>query len=320
MGRTDRWSSATTDSAPASARSARVPVEATDDAVEHSFEKSVKRTGSRRPWLPAGILLVMLVIPALFAGQITAHDPVRGNLADQLMPPVWQSGGTWNYPLGTDVQGRDILTRIIYGARVSLVVSITAVFLGGSLGTALGLVAGYFGGRIDQGISFLVDTFLSIPSILLALTIASAVGPSFATVIIILSIAMWARFARQIRGETLAIRESDFVARAKVAGASSTRIIVRHVLPNVTNTLVVLVTLSVGVAILSEASLSFIGAGIPPPSASWGVMVADGRDQIVTAWWVSFFPGMAILLVVLSLNLLGDWLRDYLDPRLRQQV
>lgn len=320
MSRADRPCSFAGDSARSGAESLPVLSREIDDGVESLIEQRPRRIGSRRPWLPTAILLVMLVIPALFAGLITTHDPVRGVLADQLIPPVWEKGGTWDYPLGTDDQGRDILTRIIYGARVSLIVSITAVFLGGSLGTALGLVAGYFGGKIDQLISFLVDTFLSIPSILLALTIASAIGPSFATVILILSIAMWARFARQIRGETLAIRESDFVARARVAGARPARIIVRHVLPNVTNTLVVLLTLSVGVAILAEASLSFIGAGIPPPNASWGVMVADGRDQIVTAWWVSFLPGMAILLVVLSLNLLGDWLRDYLDPRLRQQV
>lgn len=278
------------------------------------------KTGRRVPWVPAALLLLILVIPAIFAGQISQHDPMQGNLRDQLIPPVWQSGGTWTYPLGTDDQGRDILSRIIYGARISLTVSMTAVFIAATLGTSLGLISGYFGGWIDQVVSFVVDTFLSLPMVLLALTIVAARGPSYLTVIAIMSITIWARFARQIRGQALAIRERDFVARARVAGASSARILIRHVFPNVVNTLVVLATLSVGIVILSEASLSFIGAGIPPPNPSWGVMVADGRDQIVTAWWVSFFPGLAVLLVVLSLNLLGDWLRDRLDPRYREAI
>jgi len=278
------------------------------------------KAGRRVPWLPAALLLLILVIPAIFAGQISQHDPMKGNLRDQLIPPVWQSGGTWTYPLGTDDQGRDILSRIIYGARISLTVSMTAVFIAATLGTSLGLISGYFGGWIDQVVSFLVDTFLSLPMVLLALTIVAARGPSYLTVIAIMSITIWARFARQIRGQALAIRERDFVARARVAGASSARILIRHVFPNVVNTLVVLATLSIGIVILSEASLSFIGAGIPPPNPSWGVMVADGRDQVVTAWWVSFFPGVAVLLVVLSLNLLGDWLRDRLDPRYREAI
>jgi peptide/nickel transport system permease protein len=266
------------------------------------------------------ILVVFLIVPAIFADVISPHDPLRGQLADRLQPPAWLDGGSWTYPLGTDRQGRDILTRIIYGARISLTVSMIAVVAGAFLGSFLGLVAGYFGGLLDAVISWLIDTFLSIPGILLALVIVAIIGPSFVTVVTIISITIWAIFARQIRGETLSVREADFVARARVAGASPARVIVRHVLPNVANSLVVMATLQVGVVILEESSLSFIGAGIPRPNPSWGVMVADGRSEIVTAWWLSFFPGMAILLVVLSLNIFGDWLRDYLDPKLRQQV
>lgn len=274
----------------------------------------------RWPWVPVLLILVVLVIPALFADFLTSHDPLRGDLVARLQPPAWLDGGSWEYPLGTDGQGRDVLTRIIYGARISLGVSSVAVLLGAFLGSGLGLLAGYFGGWMDVFVTWLIDTFLSLPVVLLALVIAAAIGPSFQTIIIIISFTIWAVFARQIRGETLSIRETDFVSRARVAGTSPLKIIIRHILPNVTSTLVVLTTLQVGVVILEEASLSFIGAGIPRPNPSWGIMVADGRDQIVTSWWLSFFPGVAIVLVVLSLNLLGDWLRDYFDPKLRHRV
>jgi peptide/nickel transport system permease protein len=193
------------------------------------------------------------------------------------------------------------------------------IFIGAVIGSSLGLAAGYFGGWIDRFVSWLIDTFLSLPHVLLALVIVAAIGPSFVTIVAIIAITIWAAFARQVRGETLSIREAEYVARSRVAGSSSARILLRHVLPNVANTLIVLATLQVGVVILEESSLSFIGAGIPRPYPSWGVMVADGRDQILISWWISFFPGLCILLVVLSLNLMGDWLRDFLDPKLRQQ-
>lgn len=280
---------------------------------------SLLRRARRFPWLPVIIIAVVLVLPALLAPWISPHDPMRGNLADRMLPPAWLDGGSWSYPLGTDKQGRDVLTRVIHGARISLVVSSSAILIGTVLGSALGLLAGFFGGLVDKVVSWLIDTFLSLPVMLLALVVVAAVGPSFVTIITIISVTIWAVFARQVRGETLSVRETDYVARARVAGASSGRIIVRHVLPNIANTLIVLATLQVGVVILEEASLSFIGAGIPRPQPSWGIMVSDGRDQIVTGWWLTFFPGLAILLVVLSLNLLGDWLRDFLDPKIRQQ-
>jgi peptide/nickel transport system permease protein len=276
------------------------------------------RRSNRVPWVSITVVLVVLILPAILADLITVHDPLRGTLGDRLTPPVWLEGGSWTYPLGSDKLGRDILTRMIYGARISLTVSTLTILIGAVVGSTLGLLAGYFGGGIDRVVSWMIDTFLSLPSVLLALVIVSVIGPSFVTIIVIIAITIWASFARQVRGETLSVRETEYVAKAKVAGASSTRILLRHVLPNVANTLIVLATLMVGVVILEESSLSFIGAGIPRPNPSWGVMVADGRDQILTAWWLSFFPGLAILLVVLSLNLFGDWLRDFLDPKMRQ--
>ena len=273
----------------------------------------------RVPWVPICIVVFVLLLPALLADVITVHNPLRGDLAERLTPPAWLDGGSWTYPLGTDKLGRDILTRIIYGARISLTVASLTIFVGASIGTTLGLVAGYFGGWIDRVVSWLIDTFLSLPIVLLALVVVAAIGPSFVTIVTIIAITMWASFARQVRGDTLAVREAEYVARSKVAGSRPSRILLQHVLPNVANTLIVLATLQVGVVILEESSLSFIGAGIPRPNPSWGVMVADGRDQILIAWWMSMFPGLAILLVVLSLNLLGDWLRDFLDPKMRQR-
>jgi peptide/nickel transport system permease protein len=253
----------------------------------------------------------------LFASQVAPYDPLQGSLSKRLKPPAWQQGGTLEYPLGTDKLGRDMLSRIIYGARVSLMVSLVAIFVGGVIGTALGMISGYFGGWVDALLMRLVDISLSLPTILLALVLVAAVGPSFGTVITILMIFLWARYARLVRGETLAIKERDFIARARVAGASHIRIMVRYIFPNVVNSLVVLATLQVGYVILLESTLSFLGAGLPRPTPAWGLMIADGRELIVTAWWVSMFPGLAIMLTVLSLNLLGDWLRDHLDPKLR---
>jgi peptide/nickel transport system permease protein len=271
----------------------------------------------RFPGLSLSILLFLLVIPGLFAPYVAPHDPLKGALAARLKPPMWVQGGSISYPLGTDKVGRDIFSRIIYGARVSLVVSLVAIILSGAIGTTLGLAAGYFGGKVDALIMRLVDISLGLPVILLALVFVAAIGPSFGTVITVTSVLLWSRYARQVRGETLSIRERDFIARARVAGASHLRIMFRYILPNVVNSLIVLATLQVGFVILLESSLSFLGAGIPRPTPAWGLMVADGRELIVVAWWVSMFPGLAIMLTVLALNMFGDWLRDHLDPRLR---
>jgi peptide/nickel transport system permease protein len=264
------------------------------------------------------LLLVILVVPAVFAPWLAPHDPLEGRLSLKLKPPAWTTGGSWQYPLGTDPLGRDILSRLIYGARVSLSVSVVAIVMGGVLGTVLGLCAGYFGGWTDALIMRAVDVAFSLPTILLGLVLAVVIGPSFRTVIIIVTFLLWARYARQVRGEVLTVKQRDFVAQARITGCSHLRIIFGHILPNVVNTLIVLATLQVGYVILLEGTLSFLGVGIPPPTPAWGLMVATGRSLIVSAWWVSFFPGLAIVLTVLVLNLMGDWLRDRLDPKLRQ--
>ena len=266
----------------------------------------------RNPWALIGLgIVAFFMLAGMFAPWIAPHDPLRPDFGRTLQGPSLDS------PLGRDELGRDILSRVIYGARVSLTVSLIAIFVGGIIGTVLGLISGYFGRRVDAVIMRLVDISLALPTILLALVLVAAVGPSFGTVITVLIVLLWARYARLTRGETLAIKERDFIARARVAGASHTRIMFKYIFPNVVNSLVVLATLQVGYVILLESSLSFLGAGLPRHEPAWGVMVADGRELIVTAWWVSMFPGLAIMLTVLSLNLLGDWLRDHLDPKLR---
>jgi peptide/nickel transport system permease protein len=276
------------------------------------------RQARRYPLVPVALITFLMVLPALFATQIAPYDPLKGSLAKRLRPPVWQEGGSMDHVLGTDKLGRDILSRMIHGARVSLTVSMVAIFVGGIVGTALGIMSGYFGGRVDALLMRLVDISLSLPTILLALVLVAAVGPSFGTVLTVLVVLLWARYARLVRGETLGLKQRDFIARARVAGASNTRIMARYIFPNVINSLIVLATLQVGYVILLESGLSFLGAGLPRPTPAWGLMVADGRELIVTAWWVSMFPGLAIMLTVLALNLLGDWLRDHFDPKLRQ--
>lgn len=279
----------------------------------------------RRSWLRPGgypavpiiLLLVVFVIPAFFANQLAPHDPYRLDLSARLQPPVFW-GGDWEYILGTDRLGRDMLSRILHGSWYVLTISMIGIAVGVVVGTTLGLIAGYFRGWLDGVVMRLVDISLALPAMLLALALAVAIGSSFTSVIIVVGFALWAYFARQVRAEVLSLRESDFVARARVAGASHSRVLFRHILPNVVNTVVVLATLQVGIAITLEAGLSFLGIGIPRPTPTWGLLVADGRDFIATAWWISFFPGLAILLTVLSVNLFGDWLRDWIDPKLRQ--
>lgn len=287
-------------------------------AHEASRLRRFTRGAGRYPLIPLSIVVFVLIVPALFAPWLASHDPLDGVLAARLQPPAWVEGGSPDHLLGTDKIGRDILSRILYGARVSLSVSLAAIVLSGTTGTILGMIAGYFGGKLDIVIMRAVDTSLSIPSILLALVLGAALQEtSIASLVFVIVVILWSRYARQIRGETLSVKERDFIARARVAGASHFRIITRHILPNVVNTLIVLATLQVGYVILLESSLSFLGVGIPAPTPAWGLMVADGRTLVITAWWIAFFPGLAILMTVLSLNLLGDWLRDRLDPKQR---
>jgi peptide/nickel transport system permease protein len=294
---------------------------ATSDAVQAQLPMSpLKRFVVSRRWfllIPLLILMVM-VTTALLAEFLTPYSPTEISLANRLRPPFWENGGTLEHPLGTDPMGRDLLTRMIYGARVSLVVAVLALLVGGGIGAALGLVAGYYGGRLDALVMRVADTTMAFPIILFAILFVVVLGGSMATTVLAVALVLWARYARVIRGEVLSLRERDFIAQARIAGCSSTRIIAIHLFPNILNTLVVLLSLQVGWVIIVEASLSFLGAGIPPPTPTWGSMIAEGRDYIATAWWVSFFPGLAILATVLSFNLFGDWLRDALDPTLRQ--
>ena len=263
-------------------------------------------------------IITLMVLTAVLADVLTPYSPVDISLPERLRPPFWQPGGSLAHPLGTDPMGRDLLTRMIYGARISLLVGFLGLCIGGGVGAALGLIAGYAGGRVDAFLMRTTDTALSFPIILFAILLVVILGGSLITVVLAVALVLWARFARVIRGEALSIRERDFVAQARIAGRSPMRIIVVHLLPNVLNTLVVLLSLQVGWVIIVEASLSFLGAGVPPPTPTWGSMIAEGRDYIATAWWVSFFPGLAILVTVLAFNLFGDWLRDALDPTLRQ--
>ena len=236
---------------------------------------------------------------------------------------VIREGGSSKYWLGTDQLGRDILSRIIYGARISLLAAAVTLGVGGSIGVLLGLVAGWYGGVVDEAIMRFVDILLAIPLVLIALAMVATLGSSLTIIVAVLTIFIWPRFARQLRGEVLQLKNMDFVALAKVAGASTPRILFIHIFPGTINTLIVVATLQVGIVILLEATLSFLGAGVPPPTASWGGMVSDGRNHLAGgfetgSWWISTFPGVAIVLTVMSLNLFGDWLRDKLDPRLRQ--
>ena len=269
------------------------------------------------PWTPLVIIVTMLFV-AVFAPILAPHSPIDQTLADKLIPPFWEEGGTTKYLLGTDVFGRDVLSRLLYGARVSMIVSALALLVGGGVGLVIGIVSGYVGGRLDNLLMRIVDAALAFPAILFALLLAVTMGQGLRTIVIAISLLLWARFARVVRGEVLAVKQRDFIALARVHGCSPARIMVIHILPNVMNTFMVLLTLYVGVVIVTEASLSFLGAGVPRPTPSWGLMAAEGRGKISSAWWLSLPPGIAITLVVLAFNLFGDWLRDRLDPKLRQ--
>jgi peptide/nickel transport system permease protein len=271
----------------------------------------------RLPILPL-MVIVLFVIIALFGEWLAPNDPYETSLRARLLPPAWMEGGDTRYLLGTDRLGRDVLSRIIVGALPSFKVALAALVFGSVLGSFVGMISGYLGGRVDAIIMRFADGTMAFPLILAALLLAAVIGPGGHTVVIAACIVLWARFARLIRSEVLSVKERDFVKLARVAGASKWRIMTAHILPNVLNSVVVLLTLQLGFVIILEATLSFLGAGIPPPTPTWGQMVASGRDHLEIAWWLSVFPGLAIAVVVLSFNLLGDWLRDYTDPRLRQ--
>lgn len=284
---------------------------------QRSLINRTLHVGRRWPVLPI-VVLAVVIVAAIFAPLLTPHDPTIGNLRDRFTPPMWQEGGTSRYPLGTDENGRDILTRVIHGGRITLIVATTVLLSGLILGTTLGLTAGYIGGQVDELIMRIVDFTLAFPFILVAVAVVVVFGASVPLIIILLVIFGWGGFARQARAMTLSLKTADYVAISRIAGASTPRILFRHILPGIMNTMMVLASLAVGGVILAEATLSFLGVGVPRPNPAWGLMVSSGRDYIRDAWWLVVMPGVAIFAVVFSINFLGDWLRDRFDPRLRQ--
>ena len=270
------------------------------------------------PVFPLAILGTIAFV-ALFANFLAPHDPQFGVITERFRPPFWQQGGSTAHIFGTDHLGRDVLSRLIFGARVSMIVGFTAVIVAGTIGTTLGIVSGYLGRWADQIIMRVTDTWLALPALTFAIFLAALVGPSEMNIVIILGAVYWTRYARIVRGEVLSLKERDFVRLAIVAGCSKWTIMRRHILPNVINSSIVLATLMLGVVIVTEASLSFLGVGVPPPKPAWGVMLADGKQGLMVGyWWLTVMPGICIMLMVLSSNLLGDWLRVKLDPQLRQ--
>jgi peptide/nickel transport system permease protein len=270
------------------------------------------------PLLPIAIL-ALLILVALFADVIAPWDPEVGSLGDRFRPPAWQAGASDKHLLGTDHLGRDVLSRLVFGARVSMIVGLTVVLVAGVLGTALGVLSGYLGGWVDQAVMRVTDAWLALPTLIFAIFLAVIVGPSEMNLVVILGAVYWTRYARVIRGEVLSVKERDFVRLAIVAGCSKWTIMRRHILPNVLNTALALGTLMLGVVIVTEAALSFLGVGVPPPKPAWGRMLADGKNGLLAGhWWLTVLPGSCIMMMVLSANLLGDWLRVKLDPQLRQ--
>jgi peptide/nickel transport system permease protein len=268
----------------------------------------------------SGMILLFFFFTAAFAPILAPHDPIRQNLTRALLPPAWEKGGTEEHPLGTDNMGRDVLSRLIYGSRVSITVGVFSVLLGLVFGASMGLIAGFFGGRVETVIMRLADMQLAVPFIMLAITIIGALGPSLLNVIVVLAVGTWPNYARMVRGEVLSVKQNDYVELARIVGCRTGRILLVHILPNVVNSLIVLATLNFGMMIIFEGGLSFLGVGVQPPTPSWGNMLADGRAYITVAWHLATFPGIAIMLVVLGTNLFGDWLRDILDPKRKQAM
>jgi peptide/nickel transport system permease protein len=272
---------------------------------------------SRLPPLVAcsWLILLALVVTALLSAYVAPHNPIRERLMDRLLPPAWADDGEWRYVLGTDHLGRDLVSRIIYGSRVSLVVGFAAVIVGGVLGISLGVAAGFLGGHTDEVIMALADMQLAFPTILMAIAIIAVLGPNFTNLVLVIGISGWVTYARIARGQVLSVREQEYVEAIRAQGGSRWRIVWRHILPNILSPLIVVATLDLARTIILESTLSFLGLGIQPPTPSWGGMLSDGREYLLSAWWIATFPGLALMLTALSCNRLGDWLRDVTDPR-----
>lgn len=282
-----------------------------------SLKKLAKRLLRSKTGMIGLIIVATVVLIAILAPVLAPHDPAQTNVVNRLLPPFWL-GGTMEFPLGTDNLGRDILSRIIFGSRISLLVGISAVLLAGAIGMTLGLIAGYYGKFWDFIIMRTVDSLLAIPNILFMLIILAVMGPSLITLILVLGGTSWVIYARMVRSETLSVKERDYVRSARAIGAKNLRIIMKYILPNVISSFIVIATLNVATTIILEASLSFLGLGIQSPDVSWGLMLSDGREYIATSWWVATFPGIAITITVLGVIFLGDWLRDVLDPKIKE--
>ena len=267
------------------------------------------------PAAASGAIVVALVaVAALAAPLIAPHDPNAQDLAQNALPPAWLAGGKGAFALGTDHLGRDLLSRILWGARVSFAVGLSVVLIGGSIGVMLGVVAGFYGKVVDEVITRVADVQLAFPFVLLAVAIVGVLGPNLRNIIFVLGVTSWVQYVRVVRAETLSLRERDFVQAALAAGATQARVMVRHILPNLASSVSVLATFEVARAVILESALSFLGLGVSPGTPSWGTMLADGRQFLDTAWWMGTFPGIAIVVTVLGVNLLGDGLRDALDP------
>lgn len=282
------------------------------------FRLAMRELFRRPPAVLGLICAVVVILFAIFPGAFSPLDPIDQDLGRYLKAPGFIDSLGNVYWLGTDQQGRDILSRIIWGSRISLIVGIATVFVSGLIGISIGIVAGYFGGIVDTIISRIVDTALAIPFILLAISLIAILGPSLQNIILVIALRTWIVYARVVRGEVLSLKENEFVVGAKSAGCGTLRILVVYILPNVTSSSIVIATLYLGRMIIIESALSFLGLGVPPPTPTWGGMLADGRSFLDTAWWISLFPGLTLMITVLSVNLLGDWLRDVLDPRMKR--
>jgi peptide/nickel transport system permease protein len=285
--------------------------------VRQDLRRVLRELVRNRAALVGLVILLAVAASAILAPEVAPSDPIVQEIALRLKPPGWSVPGGRTYLLGTDHLGRDILSRLIFGARISLVIGFSAVALAGTLGTLIGLVAGYQGGRVDDFCMRLTDTMLAMPFILLALAVIAVLGPSLRNIIFVLGITSWVSYARVVRAEVLTLRTREFVAAAQALGGGGRRIVFRHLLPNVLTPVIVIATLEVARMIILESALSFLGLGVQPPTPTWGGMLADGRAYLSTAWWLATLPGLSIMLTVLGINLLGDWLRDVLDPRLQ---
>lgn len=291
---------------------------ATDDFKENrpsSLKRWMRLLWRSKTGTVGLIIVVTACLIAIFAPLIAPYEPQAINPANMLKPPFWMENGSMEHILGTDNLGRDILSRILYGSQISILVGVMSVVVAGFIGITIGLISGYFGGIVDNILMRLVDSFLAIPTILFALVILAIFDSGVFTLIIVLGVTNWVNYARLVRGEVLTLKERDYVKAAHSIGVSNFKIIIRHLLPNVVSSFIVISTLSVATTIILEASLSFLGLGVQPPTVSWGSILSDGRDYLATSWWLATFPGVAITITVLGIIFLGDWLRDVLDPR-----